>query len=244
MAVPQHWGSTEYKAADIALVLKIVNGVFSPFWSWNKLAKDSKAVIKKPDSSSSSSSSNTDLEVRDGRKIRYAAEELILDPETGDSISSGTSTGAATSRCVMTIASNFIPLEFAKPDLFNQSIASQQDLDDYYLVILAGGYTGATSRTGKPASFCACLTKISGDVTVAPGTAYSFTFDSYKNTESTINAASITGAVFTPLTIERGGTGKDIVGLTPPTITEAQATVLLAGKPVFLGEAVIQSQGS
>lgn len=224
-----------FRGAPVAWVFGIAAGAITLKWSFNNLADGSTLKAKEASSSSSSSSDNTDFVTQDGRTWRFPKENLILDADTEEDITPAAATSDATSLATMTLVTAFAPTQLTQMAAFDAALLESKNAGEKVVICLGLYYTlRSATENKKPDAYGWLLAKNSGEIDFQGGKARTLTYDSYRNTDSGLAVAALTVADLCPAqTIQRGGTGKDVTGVAPPVLTEAQATAILAGKPVI-----------
>jgi hypothetical protein len=205
-------------------------GVITELWKFNNLQSSTYKILKP--GTSSSSSDNVDINRSDGAIWRFQKTNLILDGVTEEDITPADASSDATSKGEITIVPNEAPIESNSWTAFIKAV--KENLDGKFLITIGTGYSHKArvdTSLRKPDGFIHMIGKINNDLEQQLNNnpaSLTMTFVSFKN--SGLVETDLTGAdLFTAITWKLGGTGKDVEGIKPPVIVEADAQKLLVG---------------
>jgi hypothetical protein len=218
--------------SPIAYVHEIVDGVITELYNFNNITDPYYKIPKS--GSSTTNGSYLDIKRADDAIIRFDRESLVLSGVDETDITPTETATDATGYGEMGLT------VLEAPEQKNSMTAYQAEImekkDSLFLVTVATGYSYKSkteSGLKKPEGWAHMIGKISNDLEFKRSADNSLViphvFASYKN--SGLVEADLTDPdLFTAVTYKRGGTGKDVTGIKPATITSAMATRLLAGK--------------
>jgi hypothetical protein len=197
-------------------------------WRFDNLAS---CTYSLPRTGAESGGQNLDIPRADGLIWRLPKESRILDGITEEDITPADVSSNATGKGTITLVINEAPLEMNSMSAFRADVKEKQG--DLFLVTIATGVSYTAKMTNKkPEGYIHMIGKINNDI--------SENFDSNHNpitlefvsyTNSGLEADDLTSeTLFTAITWKLGGTGKDITGIKPPTITSGKETEILAGE--------------
>lgn len=210
-----------------AWVHKITSGAISALWQFENLASSSYKITKP---GSESGGENIDITRADGAIIRFPKKSLIIDGKDGADITPADASSDATGKGEITLVINEAAKTSTSWTSFLKDIKT--NFDSLFLVTIGTGYTynQSVSAGRAPDGYVHMIGKINTDVEQTldsnPATV-SLTFVSYGN--SGLDASDLSGAVFADLTLNLGGTGKDVESIKPASISAGDATILLDG---------------
>lgn len=221
--------------SPFAWVHKIANGDLTELWKFDNLQSSTYKIMKP--GSEAGGGDNIDINRADGAIWRFKKVNLILSGEDETDITPADASSDATSKGEITLVINEAPIEANSWSSFIKDLKS--NLDSKFLITIGTGFshkarTDSTLR--KPDGYVHMIGKINNDIEQQLNnspTSVSITFVSYKN--SGLEVADLTAAtLFTPITWKLGGTGKDVSGIKPPTISTTDASKLLEGDIVVV----------
>lgn len=221
--------------SPFAWVHLINAGALSELWKFDNLQNPSYKFTKP---GTDTGGENIDIQRADGAIIRFPKKSLILSGIDETDITPADASSDATSKGEITLVINEAPSSSASYTAFLKSI--KDNYDKMFLITLGTGYSyqQSISATRKPDGWAYMIGKINNDIEQTldsnPGTT-TLTFVSYTN--SGLDASDLTADdLFTTQKLKLGGTGKDVDGIKPKTISADDATKLLAGDIVIVSE--------
>jgi hypothetical protein len=216
----------------------ITEGTITEKWRFDNIQKAGYKILKT--GSNTTNANNLDIKRIDGATWRFPKETLILDGITENDITPADASSDATGKAEITMIIVEAPIEKNSFTAFAREFKTLKD--SLFLVTIPSGqsYRAKTDQK-KPEGYIHMIGKISSDSEFQfegeKETSLSLTLVSYKN--SGLVAADLTDeSLFTAITWKKGGTGKDITGIKPPTITSGDAAEILAGDVVIVSDIV------
>lgn len=216
------------QGSPFAWLHRIENGAIADELLFDNLQSSNIKLLKA--GSESASGENVDINRADGAIWRFNKVNKVLDGITETDITPADASDTATKKADITLLINEAPNEIDSWTAFIDEIRTYQD--SFWLVTIGSGFSHkARTSNKKPEGYYQLIGKISNDIEQAfanSPTNLSLTFAS--DSGSGLEEEDLTsGTLYSAITWKLGGTGKDVSGIKPPTITESEATTIIAG---------------